>query len=773
MAQRPPGDPRERSSRPAEADPPKPAAGTSELMPPAGSDAASAQSATAEDQNEQAAAQAIPQPGAVGSIVYNYTTTYIGVQANSIVDSTVTGTGQDALSGLFRASSRDGAIIWQVRPETLTHINDVHVPAPSFAKAAAILRRHHVVVLYGRAHWGKASMAFRLLSDLHQQDSVYVIAPSVDRKLSSLTDPDILGKDGYLIDTLERDLAGQLALPVLSQLAAHLREADRDGHLIITVDGLAPLRTTDIADYLVSCEQLPDPKKVLRRHLREQLDGPRIRPALRVARTDWGRARLRNRPSPPRVRDLAVALANAALSHTGLGAVDAALIAARQEYERRSLQYVNEWFEHHPATRERCFMLAVAVLNGASFEDIADAAERLQRHMYASLPVDERAGLADPKVAWPLQSSRRRRAQDASATLVTKATTTDAEDGPDEIVELEDPLLQSLVLINVWHEHNDILIPMLNWLSELGRDPSYRFGVSGRAAAAAGKLCTTALPFLRDRIIRPWAIDTSLLRTGRISAAIALMVAVYEPALTQQVLRLLRQWTEPKVHPGLPWTAATTYGLLGSEQFLEEALGGLRRVTENHYFLHWVVARSIANLCETGNARAAVDALLSWINKGSDPLSDRALRVFDALTRLRTDPTPSSSDPTIPVLLQQATRQREARIAVLKLWHHLLEEQRTFDKTVEALHRWMVMVDDDERRRPALDLLLHPLLKTPESRPRARSALRRCAFHPTKPSSTATAYYRTDRSASEAVVDAFNVISSRLRPASPAISRGR
>jgi hypothetical protein len=355
--------------------------------------------------------------------------------------------------------------------------------------------------------------------------------------------------------------------------------------------------------------------------------------------------------------------------------------------------------------------------------------------------------------------------QDASAALVTKATTTDAEDIPDEIIEFEDPLLQPLVLTNVWHEHNDILIPMLNWLTELGRDPSYHFGVSGRAAAAVGKLCATALPFLRDRIIRPWATDTSPLRTSRISAAIALMVAVHEPALTQQVLRLLRQWTEPKAPAGLPWTAATTYGLLGSEQHLEEALGGLRRVTEHHYLLHWVVARSISNLCESGNARAAVDALLSWINTGSEPLVERALRVFDALTRLRTDPVTSSSDPTIPVLLQQAAQQREARIAVLKLWHHLLEEPRTFDKTVEALHGWMAMVDDDERRRPALDLLLHPLLKTRQSRPRTRRALRRCAFHPTKPSSTATAYYRADRSASEAVLDAFNAISRRLRPA--------
>jgi hypothetical protein len=587
-------------------------------------------------------------------------------------------------------------------------------------------------------------------------------------KLSTLADPEILGKDGYLIDTLERDLAGQLTLSVLSRLAAHLREADRDGHLIITVDGLSPLRTVDLADYLVSCEQVPDPKEVLRQHLDERLDGPDVSAALRLARTDWGRVRLRNRPTPPRVRDLAAALAGAVLSHTRPGATDAALTAARQEYERRTQLYVNEWFEHHPATRERCFMLAVAVLNGASFEDIADAAEGLQRHVYASLPVDERAGLADPTVAWPLQSSRKRRVQDASANLVPKATTTDAEDGLDEIVELEDPLLQPLVLTNVWHEHNDILSPMLTWLTELGRDPGYRFEVSGRAAAAVGKLCASALPFLRDRIIYPWATDMSPLRTGMISAAVAFMVAVYEPPLTQQVLRLLRQWTEPKVQAGLAWTAATTYGLLGTKQFLEEALEGLRRVTEHHYLLNWVVARSIANLCETGNATGAIDALLSWINKGSDTLADRALRVFDALTRLRTDPAPSSPDPTMPVLLQQATQQREARIAVLKLWHHLLEEPNTFDAAVKALHGWMVLVDDDERRRPALDPLLHPLLNTRESRRRTRSALRRCAFHPTKPSPTATTYYRAERSASEAVVDAFNAISHRLRPATQA-----
>src|SRR6266511_5749722 len=92
MAQRTPGDPRERTSRPAEADQHKEAAETSESIPPTGSDAASAQSARAEEQEEEAAAQGIPQPGAVGHIVQNYTTTYIGVLAGAILDSTVTGT---------------------------------------------------------------------------------------------------------------------------------------------------------------------------------------------------------------------------------------------------------------------------------------------------------------------------------------------------------------------------------------------------------------------------------------------------------------------------------------------------------------------------------------------------------------------------------------------------------------------------------------------------------------------------------------------------------
>ncbi len=92
MAQRTPGDPRERTSRPADADQHKEAAETSESIPPTGSDAASAQSARAEEQEEEAAAQGIPQPGAVGHIVQNYTTTYIGVLAGAILDSTVTGT---------------------------------------------------------------------------------------------------------------------------------------------------------------------------------------------------------------------------------------------------------------------------------------------------------------------------------------------------------------------------------------------------------------------------------------------------------------------------------------------------------------------------------------------------------------------------------------------------------------------------------------------------------------------------------------------------------
>jgi hypothetical protein len=111
-----------------------------------------------------------------------------------------------------------------------------------------------------------------------------------------------------VLDTLDSQHAVQLRAATLLRLSEYLQAPERGGRLMITVDGLTPLPTTELDDYLVVCKEFPDAGAALGRHLAWELGSDDATAVLSRAEA-WIRERLRNQPAPGRMRDLAAALA--------------------------------------------------------------------------------------------------------------------------------------------------------------------------------------------------------------------------------------------------------------------------------------------------------------------------------------------------------------------------------------------------------------------------------------------------------------------------------
>lgn len=702
------------------------------------SGASSDQRAT-DDEQQDATVNNLPALGAIQAVIgAQPVNVYIGVLAGSIEGGTVSAAGQATRPDHGETTAHPGVTHWPIPKEELDRLGKVFVAVPSVVEPATkILASQHLVVLQGRAQWGKSTTAQWLLSYHLHHDRIVIVDTGDISALGDLTGT--LNGDGYVLDTLVPEHASQLRPATLLRVSNHLRASEPAGHLVITVDALTSL-PPDLADYRVVCEQLPDANRVLRRHLVRDMGAKNASQALDLA-SEWVMEHQRNLPPPGRMRDLAEALAT--LVRSG-GQME----AAEQDYQRRTLAHVAEWFHQHPDLRERCFMTAGAVLNGVSYEQVSMAADRLERLIGGEAAVD----VPIPR-GWSPVSSRVKRVESIGARL--RKATHGSPDGPLALVELEEPLVQPMVLAHLWNEHVDISHHLFTWLDNLARDPDLDFEVSGRGAAAAGTLCAMDFDYLERTLLQPWATESPV----RISAPLALTTAAREPSLAPSVLGLLQRWSVAVSTTRLPWIAATTFGLLGSERFLADSLKGLRTITERHHMMSWVVARSLTNLCEAGYTPAALAELHRWLYEPSPELARRARAVVNRLTRLRVIHPDGSLG--MPGLLSLTAAQAKAAHTVRHFWYALLDSPRSELRAEarRALRDWLSQADarptgdPDEPYDDAIGALLYPLLDNPATRRRTRSTLRRCAFDPERRSRTAAHLLRTTAKPLETVVE--------------------
>jgi hypothetical protein len=612
-----------------------------------------------------------------------------------------------------------------VLTEDLAKVRAVYVAPPRYRRAQQSLAEKHVLILWGQAHWGKWTTALHLLSALHAEE---ILEINPDINLEELRPFEPVSKRWYVIDTLAPESAENLNPFVLNLLSSRLR--DQHSYLVVTVDSRAPLSKEALSGYLVVWSDVPDRAQLLEKHLAWYLAGEdMLAKARELSEADTVQQLLDTHLLPGEVDRLAELLAEVAHGELSLE-------EALARFEARARQQVEAWFEAHTDLEERTFMLSVSVLNGANYQAVVEADERLQSLIKLPPAEDEL-----PVTESVFGSTRSHRVKQACAHLVQGYEEAEFGRSPVELIVLDNPTFQPAVLHYAWHEYDRLRKPLLAWLQRLGFHPS--FDVRARAAAAVGELSKYNFGYVRRGVLLPWA--NHLDSRARAAAALALGIPAWEGEFAPQVLGLLHHWSTLRDNWRLNWTAAAAHGGLVGLRFPDTALRDLHAIAHAEDLrLFGVLNRSVANLFEAGRLvpdyyLKVLSALVAWT---ADPKAGivtlTGLLIFLELAlEARVEAEPEGG--TWPALLWLVREDEAYREQIITLWRRALNTKSARKLALEALHQWLLTVDDDTRLYPPIEQVIVTLATqgTEREKERLRFYLDRWASHPKEESESA------------------------------------
>jgi hypothetical protein len=637
----------------------------------------------------------------------------------------IVGHGQVKRAAVPPSGVLTGAAVGQVLSEDLAKVRAVYVAPSLYAQAQRILAEKHVLILWGQAHWGKWTTALHLLSTLHA-DEIFEINPDV--KLDEIPSAELEPQRGYVIDTLASDSAEKLNVFVLNRLSSRLIE--QHSHLVVTVDSRVHLAKEALSGYLVAWSDVPVRGQLLEKHLIWYLtDADKLARAHELSQTEAVQHLLSTHLLPGEIDRLAELMA-------GVAREELALEEALARFEAHARQQVEAWFEAHTDLEERTFMLSVAVLNGASYQAVVEADERLQSLIKPPSAEDEL-----PVTDLVFGRTRSQWVKTVCAHPVQGYEEAEFGRSPVELIVLDNPTFQPAVLHYAWHEYDRLRKPLLDWLWDLGFHPS--FDVRTRAAAAVGELSKYNFGHVRRKVLIPWANHQD--SRARAAAALALGVPAWEGEFAPQVLGLLHHWATLRNNWRLCWTAAAAYGGLVGLRFPDTALRDLYTIAQAEDLrLFGVLSRSIAGLFQAG--RLVPDYYLkvidSLVGLTADPKSKivtlTGLLIFLELAleaKVEADP----EGRVWPTLLWLARENEAYQDRVTSLWRRALNTKAARKRALEALRQWLLIVDDDTRLYPAVERTMIVLATqgTNRERERLRFYLDRWASHPKEKSKSA------------------------------------
>ncbi|MGH8885382.1 MAG: hypothetical protein ACRDYX_09465 [Egibacteraceae bacterium] len=660
--------------------------------------------------------------------------------------------GRDKTTHNYYFSSRETrakVMTWVVKEEVLDDLAAVYVFPNAYDRARQILAERRVLVLYGQAHWGKWVTALCLLRELRASE---VRRLDHDKDVRGLDPADLQRGCGYVIDTLAPNQARQLTDFRLGLLSDSLRSSQ--GYLAVTIDSRTVPRCELPEDYLVSCDDLPDPAEVLRAHLNSLLDDSRSKQRDELLGYKEVQEFLQTKPLPHEVARFSALLAAAANGELSLADV---LV----QFHGHVRKEIEEWFQSQKDRGERAFMLALAVFNGAAYQDVLHSAERLE---VLFQEIEEPEG-HDGKPGRPIFSmTKRERLEQARARQIKIEEFTNLGAIPVEAVEFTNSLYAPVVLDTVWQHYGVARSPVLSWLQELAAYSSPWIRV--RAAIAIGKLSTYDFRHIHDEILWGWscAQDYRL----RQSVASILAIPASDAALAPVVRALLREWSDPQ--ESTRWqqlTAATAYGAHVGVRFPDAALDGLKRIAtyseSDNERISRVVSYSVANLFEAGYEQLVLDALLAWTAQDDESIdrSEQAVLAKNGLECFlriaKANPPPEGEGwPPLLALMQDDPSWVER---IITLWRRALRT-RTFVKDspdgtqrtvgdpamlplrtgllvkdpLKVLRDWVRQADNDSRLVELLWPIVDSLADGGRDERRLMFNLQRWAEHPKKPS---------------------------------------
>lgn len=609
-----------------------------------------------------------------------------------------------------RSGSRRGSRE-RLRREELAEATEHFVPPPGFEAGLEMLAERNLLLLSGQARTGRRTCAIAMLREVLDRQ-----AP--DAPVFRLHGP-VVGNigwrvpqpgSGYLvIDSPQggKTAAERVTDEWLAKTALQLRE---QGSWLVVVTG--PVRGTletalKRTEFVLEDMELPDPVEIVERYVTGEVPwaGERLREQAEAGLADL----LRDRDDPSFARRAAAAIVDGLRAGADLTDVVAKLADPEGQ--------VREWLSDEPEPSEIALVLATAVLEGASYLNVADAATELFRE------------LSSNKTSMVPRYLNHLLAERGWIDLVR------SDDAPPSL-RFKYPRLRAEVLSVTWFELDGARAKVLSWLENLAEHTDVE--VRARAAQAAGILTSNDFDHGVHGYLLPWARGRSL-RLQQ-SAAQSLNVAGTLGNHADAAWSYIEQWASLAGHGGrgqlsLPSTAGLAAGGALGERDPRRALRVLHSlVTDSGWGLLHPVAVSTQTLLEAGCGKEVLEALLEWTQPPQDEET-----VFKGLTMFAFAVKPEESAYEAPLLLRTAAHHRDA---LPELWGRALANHEARGLAKDALREWVRFADRDPRTAPVvLDLIGGIADRGPTDFDRLLHTLRGWALDPDDPSRQAMTFH--------------------------------
>jgi len=473
--------------------------------------------------------------------------------------------------------------------ERLTRI--AFVEPEDWAEKRRQFRDLRTAILRGRTGHGRATMATRLLQAVDAK-VIYQLDPRVDlsRVAEQLSAQEIADGTAFLLH--EPADAGGLTSYTVQSLESVLVKAK--ARLVVTVNLETRPTDADLLKHLIDLPEAPGLDQIFRKHLDVHLDERRADEILAGA----GVAELVTETLDGASCDKAAFLALILSGTTGqIDVTKIDLDKVRELLRRLGSDTFDIWFEGLPDLETRCFAIALAVLDGLPFEDVADAAQRLRRRLSdgETLQLGENItltrGNTDP---FATQSHRLARILQAKLSAGDDGVdaVSDPAPGSPMTMAYRDDQYPRRVLERTWRGHL-VHDELLDWLADLVTYGSEQ--VSVFASSAVGRLATLSFDKVNRRLLNPWARSKPWRK--REAVADALRTASSVPGLRPKVLTTVKRWYGTRTAPLAQSTAAIAYGTglgLDDKSVPFEALWRLTVVDDVE--VHTMVGRGLASL---------------------------------------------------------------------------------------------------------------------------------------------------------------------------------
>lgn len=444
----------------------------------------------------------------------------------------------------------------------IRRIAAVFTQPPGYDGAAAQLGQEHLVILQGRSHIGKRATAVHLAINLFGPElNLQLLSPEID--LEQLESENLTAQRVFLVDGLLATRAEGLKELTWQALSSTLKQ--KQSYLIICARPEVSF-PPDLPRGAVQMMDAPqkEPAYLVQQHLRhEGVEMAEIENWLKMSEV----AALLQRPLlPPEAYELAQCLLPCIQD-------GAELQQSLQGFFAYAATAVEEWFDDCEGNiAEQCFRIALAVFNGARYEEVRAAANALASR-FPPPPEPETAEKPKIKAERPSPFGMKRTSQlEKAQAYLTKAfvRTHYSERTEVEVVRLRNESYQPAFLRYLWEMYPDFRPDLMAWLSSYGNHPLA--DMRSRAAAAASFLAVLDFETIRANILAPWAKQAFVEGDRRYRTALndVFGALIWDDNRANEVLGLLRHWMDQE-NIALVWAAARAYIRIGI-RFPHEAM---------------------------------------------------------------------------------------------------------------------------------------------------------------------------------------------------------